>query len=42
MIKSQTDERLEEATAPVDTSIENDDQSAQIAGSMDDELNQDS
>ena len=36
MIKSQTDEGLEEVTAPVDTSPENDDQSAQIAESTDD------
>ena len=36
MIKSHTDEGLEEVTAPVDTSTENQDQSAQIAESTDD------
>ena len=36
MIKSQSDEGLEEVTAPVDTSPENQDQSAQIAESTDD------
>ena len=36
MIKSQTDEGLEEVTAPVVTSTENDDQSAQIEESKDD------
>ena len=36
MIKSQADERLEEVTAPVDTSPEIQNQSAQIEESTDD------